>query len=145
MKFISRWLPNSPDLNPIEHLWGLLKHQLGVLCPKNLNEVRSHLLNLWENIPIELINHLVLSFQHRLSLCVHYGGHSIGQFLRKNDFEQVDFTLSQTPGNFHIIQWFENQDNTLDNDESIFLDPKCGWLREEDQIILDRVTNWRFK
>jgi hypothetical protein len=35
-------LPNSPDLNPIENLWKILKDavQHGSICPKNTSDLR---------------------------------------------------------------------------------------------------------
>ena len=48
IKYITNWPPNSPDLNPIEHLWKHLKNRLGAYDtrPKNVNE-------LWERVELE--------------------------------------------------------------------------------------------
>ena len=44
------WLPNSPDMNPIEWMWGDIKRQLSNLAvkPKSLNELKEILTTIWD-------------------------------------------------------------------------------------------------
>ena len=50
---IDDWPANSPDLNPIEHVWDSLDRQLRRRpnSPANLNELRQALIQEWNNIP----------------------------------------------------------------------------------------------
>jgi transposase len=45
-----RWPANSPDLNPIENIWRLLKYQVGKRFPKTGDEVRQYLEEEWNQL-----------------------------------------------------------------------------------------------
>ena len=62
--------PNSPDLNPIENVWWIIKG--GELQKENISK-RSILINrineIYENIPYKYIENIVESFVTRLQRC----------------------------------------------------------------------------
>lgn len=61
------WPGNSPDLNPIENLWELLKRRLAKRSPKNLQDVRYWLTHIWcQEISKELCLNLVNSMPRRI-------------------------------------------------------------------------------
>ena len=47
------WPPNSPDLNPIEHLWDVLDKQVRSMeaSPRNFQDLKDLLLTSWCQIP----------------------------------------------------------------------------------------------
>ena len=47
------WPANSPDLNPIENVWRLLKYRIGKRFPKNVAELRQYLLEEWDKLTPE--------------------------------------------------------------------------------------------
>jgi transposase len=49
---------NSPDLNPIEHVWHELKRRLRSLKhhPTNLDQLKEAIKRVWEEIPVEDVN-----------------------------------------------------------------------------------------
>ena len=72
------WPAKSPDLNPIENLWGIMKHNVTRrLMPNHtLVDLRRLVLEEWNNIPIELVNKLTMSMNKRARQVVeHHGSH----------------------------------------------------------------------
>jgi hypothetical protein len=56
------WPAQSPDLNPIETLWALIKKKLEGMIFKNRHELKEAILREWNGIPKELCEELALSF-----------------------------------------------------------------------------------
>ena len=42
------WSPQSPDLNPIENLWQAVKECPKNISPRNLDELKGHIKEVWE-------------------------------------------------------------------------------------------------
>ena len=53
------WPSNSPDLNPIENLWAIVKRNVEMRRPKNLTELESFFGEEWDKIPNSLLISLV--------------------------------------------------------------------------------------
>jgi hypothetical protein len=77
------WLAHSPDLNPIEHIWKLLKYNIRKMFPRldllKNNEVdRAKLTKCiklaWEAITEDQINTLIDSLPRRLDSCIRAQG-----------------------------------------------------------------------
>nr|KAF6378858.1 hypothetical protein mMyoMyo1_009748 [Myotis myotis] len=64
-----RWPPQSPDLNPIEHLWDEVKRAIRQLVPQpsNLTELDSAVHQAWCQIPRITFQHLVESMPRRIA------------------------------------------------------------------------------
>jgi len=41
----------SPDLNPIEHLWGVLKRRVEKRHVSNIQQLRNVIMEVWKRIP----------------------------------------------------------------------------------------------
>lgn len=70
---------NSPDLNPIEHLWDQLKRRVreGQQEVHNQQQLIDALKRAWEEIPPENVRHLIESMHSRLQECTaKRGGHT---------------------------------------------------------------------
>jgi len=50
-----KWDPQSPDLNPIEHLWDVVERELCALDvhSTNLHQLQDAILSIWANISRE--------------------------------------------------------------------------------------------
>lgn len=78
-KFIalSSWPPNSPDLNPIENIWGMMKEDIQRVEPKTADETWLAAQRSWDAIPLKVVKRLLASWGRRLSAVVaNHGGHT---------------------------------------------------------------------
>lgn len=66
LSFLKYWPSNSPDLNPIEHLWGAIKRILKTIKIHSKDELIEKVQQIWEAFLQESINNLILSFHSRL-------------------------------------------------------------------------------
>ena len=64
----------SPDLNPIENLWGLLKRNVEKRNPQTVDELKKFLLEEWENIPIRTLQKLEKSMRNRSEAVIKSNG-----------------------------------------------------------------------
>ena len=62
------WPPYSPDLSPIEYLWGEMDRRVRGRrnAPATLDQLRVALLEEWDNIPMRRINALMNSMHRRI-------------------------------------------------------------------------------
>ena len=61
------WPSKSPDLNPIEHLWDLLKRKVAKHGSiESLSRLKDIVLTEWEAIPQSVIDNLILSMSRRV-------------------------------------------------------------------------------
>ena len=66
------WPGNSPDLNPIENCWNLMKSKLKEFS--NINQLREKLIQLWIEMPVEYFTNLAESMPRRLKLVIEKDG-----------------------------------------------------------------------
>ena len=73
------WPAQSPDLNPIEHLWNYVKRQLlkYPTPPAGVHGLWEWLVYEWESIPAEVCQNLIESMPRRLEAVIKAkGGHT---------------------------------------------------------------------
>jgi len=71
------WASQSPDLNPIEHVWQHMKVQLLKNPPKSKTDLKEKLLQIWEEIPLEFIQKLIMGmFKRSKAVYDSKGGHT---------------------------------------------------------------------
>jgi len=68
------WPPQSPDFNPIEHLWDELDRKIPVSMRTNKKVFRQAIEKVWSEIPIETPQNLVKSIPDRLEKCLKNSG-----------------------------------------------------------------------
>jgi transposase len=71
------WPSNSPDLNPIENVWQIMKNNVEKRMPKDINELTQFLAEEWDAIPQTIVNNLVLSMKTRCELILEKNGDRI--------------------------------------------------------------------
>lgn len=73
------WPANSPDLNPIENLWHILRYHVRKrkVQPKNKKELIAALEKEWNKLDMEIVNNLIDSMPRRLQIVIEAkGGYS---------------------------------------------------------------------
>ncbi len=72
------WAAQSPDLNPIEHIWGIIKQKLGNKIFESLEDLKNEILRIWESeITPELCEKLIRSMGKRIDAVIKArGGHT---------------------------------------------------------------------
>src|ERR1700744_4112374 len=68
------WPAHSPDLNPIENVWRLLKYRIGKRFPKTDAEVQQYLLEEWRNLKPEDYMKYIESMPQRCAAVIAAGG-----------------------------------------------------------------------
>lgn len=71
-----QWPARSPDMNPIEHVWDMLKRRVK-RCPnppQNLRELKTALVAAWEEIPQMDIRNIVHSMPDRMQAVIRARG-----------------------------------------------------------------------
>lgn len=73
---VMEWPARSPDMNPIEHVWDLLKRSVKSRMPppNNLNELRNALLEEWQRLPQETIDNIIRSMPRRMETLIRARG-----------------------------------------------------------------------
>ena len=75
---VRRWRayhpPQSPDLNPIEHVWGWIKDKLAQLDLHGRAQLIAAIKRLWEEIPQETIDDYIRHLRHVYPLVVKLEG-----------------------------------------------------------------------
>lgn len=73
------WPAHSPDLNPIENVWGLLARRVYAhgRVFSALHELKSVILDEWHNIEVETIRHIIGSMPERCAAVINNKGHCV--------------------------------------------------------------------
>jgi hypothetical protein len=63
------WPAISPDMNPIEHVWDFIGRKINQCNPKcqNIDELRTAILQEWQQFPQERLRRLVQSMTRRVT------------------------------------------------------------------------------
>jgi transposase len=71
------WPSNSPDLNPIENLWAIVKRNVEMRIPKNILELEQYMIEEWNKIPNNILNNYIGSMKRRCKMIIEKNGERI--------------------------------------------------------------------
>lgn len=74
VRFFDDWPGNSPDLNPIENLWALIKGKLMGRDTSSITRLEAAIRDIWDNLDPAYLTHLAESVPRRLQKCVEAKG-----------------------------------------------------------------------
>ncbi len=60
------WPANSPDLNPLENLWGIVKRKMRDTRPNNADDLKAAIKATWASIPPQQCHKLITSMPRRI-------------------------------------------------------------------------------
>ncbi len=64
------WPANSPDLNPIENLWGIVKRKMRDTRPNNADDLKATVKKTWASIPPQQCHKLITSMPRRIEAVI---------------------------------------------------------------------------
>ncbi len=64
------WSANSPDLNPIENLWGIVKRKMRDTRPNNADELKATVKETWASIPPQQCHKLITSMPRQIEAVI---------------------------------------------------------------------------
>ncbi|XP_052432367.1 sodium- and chloride-dependent GABA transporter 1-like [Carassius gibelio] len=64
------WPANSPDLNPIENVWGIVKRKMRYARPNNAEELKATIRSTWALITPEQCHRLIDSMPRRITAVI---------------------------------------------------------------------------
>lgn len=76
-RLLKRWPPNSPDLNPIEHLWSIMDKRITKEQPSTVEQFKNVLETTWNDLEFSIIENLIISMRHRILKVINLRGQSI--------------------------------------------------------------------
>ncbi len=71
---VFNWPANSPDLNPIENLWGIVKRKMLYARPNNAEELKATIRATWALITPEQCHRLIDSMPRRFAAVIQAKG-----------------------------------------------------------------------
>lgn len=75
--WLDEWPPWSPDLNPIENMWNVLKARVYARYPQSLEELEAFIREEHAAIDLPFLSRICRSMPRRLQLVIDYEGHKI--------------------------------------------------------------------
>ena len=69
------WLPNSPDLNPVDYkVWGVVQQRVYERRISSVDELKLRLVEVWNSLQQNVIDAAINDWRKQLRACVHANG-----------------------------------------------------------------------
>ncbi len=89
------WPANSPDLNPIENLWGIVKRKMRDTRPNNADDMKAAIKATWASITPEQYHRLIASMSRRIDAVIHAKGGQTKYWVHRieHTFQKPDISV----------------------------------------------------
>ncbi len=89
------WSANTPDLNPIEHLCGIIKRKMRDTRPNNADDLKAAIKATWASITPEKCHKLITSMPRRIDAVIHAKGGPTKYWVHRNEhtFQKPDISV----------------------------------------------------
>jgi hypothetical protein len=77
IRLLEGWPPNSPDLSPIENVWGIVQAKVNARACHNFEEFQQVVLDEFKALPKNVLTNLYSSMSGRMEKCIAAGGDKI--------------------------------------------------------------------
>jgi hypothetical protein len=77
VEVLPQWPPNSPDLSPIENVWGYIQAEVNKAGCKNFDEFKAKVQEVFRNLSPQHLGNLFKSMKGRIEKCMAHGGAKI--------------------------------------------------------------------
>ena len=68
------WPPRSPDLNPIENIWSVLKYRVYKRGPQTVEDLENFIFEEWDLLDDDMVGNVARSFSSRLEQIIEVNG-----------------------------------------------------------------------
>ncbi len=101
------WPANSPDLNPIENLWGIVKRKMRDTRPNNADELKATVKETWASIPPQQCHKLITSMPRRIEAVIKAKGAPTKYWVHIHYSKWTYFPEGQqfTKNDFLLVLW----------------------------------------
>ncbi len=88
------WPANSPDLNTIENLWGIVQRKMRETRPNNADDLKAAIKSTWASITPEQCHRLIASMPRRIYAVIHAKGGPTKYWVHRNEhtFQKHDIS-----------------------------------------------------
>ncbi len=89
------WPANSPDLNPIENLWGIVKRKIWDTRPNNADDLKAAIKATWASITPEQGDRLIAFMPRRIDAVIRAKGGPTKYWVHRNEhnFQKPDISV----------------------------------------------------